>query len=66
MRAFMLVGSVIVMLIVSILVIKNMGGDLLGGGSETEAKQYIERAEDTVDEVEDKVKDLQKRLKSSD
>ena len=63
MRAFMLIGSVIVLLIVSILVIKNMGGDLGGGVSEKGAKQIIERAEDTVDEVEDKVKDIQKKLK---
>lgn len=66
MRAFMLIGSVIVLLIVSILVIKNMGGDLTGGVSENEAKQIIERAEDTVDEVEDKVKDIQKHLKLND
>ena len=66
MRAFMLIGSVIVLLIVSILVIKNMGGDLIGGVSENDAKQVIERAEDTVDEVEEKVKDIKKHLKVAD
>ena len=64
MRAFMLIGSVIVLLIVSILVIKNMGGDVTDGVTETNAKQVIQRAEDTADQVGEKVKDIQNRIKS--
>lgn len=62
----MLVGAVIVVLLVSILVIKNMGGDMSGGVTETQAKVYIERAEDTAEEVGEKVKDIQKHLNVAD
>lgn len=66
MRALMLIGSVIALLIVGILVINNMGGGMSDGVNDTEAKKVIQRAEDTADQVGEKVKDIQKRVKSAD
>jgi hypothetical protein len=66
MRALMLIGSVIALLIVGMLVINNMGGDMGDGVNDTEAKRVIERAEDTADQVGEKVRDIQKRINSAD
>ena len=61
MRGIFIIGLVIVSLIVGLLVMKNMGVDDSGGITETQAKNYIEKAENTADEVNDRLQDLNKR-----
>ena len=61
MRGIFIIGLVIVSLIVGMLVMKNMGADDSGGITETQAKNYIEKAENTADEVNDRLQDLNKR-----
>ncbi len=61
MRGIFIIGLVIVSLIVGLLVMKNMGADDSGGITETQAKNYIEKAENTADEVNDRLQDLNKR-----
>ena len=62
MRGALMIGSVIVLLIVGILVIKNMGADTTGAGNPSEAKKYIERAEDVSQDAAEKIGKLNKRF----
>ncbi len=66
MRSNMIVGLLVVLLIVGILAIQNMGVRSDGGQTESQAREYIERAEDAAEAVEAKVEDLEKRLNRSD
>lgn len=61
-----MIGIVIVLMIIGFLVIKNMGADTSGGVTESQAQKYIERAEDTADSVEERVKNINKRLQGTD
>lgn len=65
MRGAFIIGLVIVSLIVGVLVMKNMGAEKSGGITETQAKQYIEKAEKTADEVNSRLKDFNKRANST-
>jgi hypothetical protein len=58
MRGIFIVGLLIVALIVGVLVMKNMGTDDSGGITQTQAKKYIEKAEDTASEVNKKLHDF--------
>ncbi len=66
MRSIMIVGLLVVLLIVGILAIQNVGVRSDGGQTESQAREYIERAEDAAEAVEAKVEDLEKRLNRSD
>ena len=66
MRSIMIVGLLVVLLIVGILAIQNVGIRSDGGQTESQAREYIERAEDAAEAVEAKVEDLEKRLNRSD
>ena len=66
MRALMMAGLVVVLLIVGILAMQNMGVRSVDGQTETQARDYIDRAEDAGDAVEDKVRALEERLNQTD
>ena len=66
MRGVMIIGLVVVSLIIGLLVIKNMGVDSSGGITETQAKNYIEKAERTADKVNDRVQKFNKRAIQSE
>ncbi len=62
MRSIMIAGLLIVLLIVGILTMQNMGYQSNDGQSETQAREYIDRAEDAAEAVEDKMKALEGKL----
>ena len=62
MRGALMIGSVIVLLIVGALVIKNMGADTTDGGTSSDAKRYVERAEDVSKDASERIGKLKKRL----
>lgn len=62
MRALMMAGLLAVLLIIGILAMKNMGVRTVDGQAETQARDYIERAEDASDAVEEKMQTLEDRL----
>ena len=62
MRSIMIVGLLIVLLIVGILAMQNMGVRSGGDQVETQARDYIDRAEETAETVEARVQDLEERL----
>lgn len=62
MRALMMAGLLVVLLIIGILAMKNMGVRTVDGQAETQARDYIERAEDASDAVEEKMQTLEDRL----
>jgi hypothetical protein len=66
MRGALMIGIVIVLMIIGFLVIKNMGAETSGGVTESQAQKYIERAEDTADSVEERVKNINTRLQDTD
>lgn len=66
MRGTLVIGLLIVSLIIGILVIKNMGADSSGGITETQAKNYIEKAEKTADRVNDRVQKFNKRANQTE
>ena len=65
MRALMMAGLVVVLLIIGILAMQNMGVRSVDGQTETQARDYIDRAEDAGDAVEDKVRALADRVKQA-
>ena len=66
MRSIMIVGLLVVLLIVGILAMQNMG-DLSGDGqTETQTREYIDRAEETAETVETRVQALEERLNRND
>jgi hypothetical protein len=66
MRGAFIVGLLIVALIVGLLVMKNMGTDNSSAVSETQAKKYIEKAENAADGVNKRLNDLSQRAKGAD
>ncbi|MGD8243234.1 MAG: hypothetical protein PVF59_10425 [Desulfobacterales bacterium] len=62
MRALMMAGLVVVLLIIGILTMRNMGVRSVDGETETQARDYVERAEDVSDAVEEKMQALEDRL----
>lgn len=66
MRAIMIVGLLIVVLIVGILTMQNMGVRSTDGQTETQARDYIERAEEATEAVEEKVRGLTEKLNQVD
>ncbi len=66
MRALMMAGLLVVLIIIGILAMQNMGVHTVDGQTETQARDYIDRAEDAGDAVEDKVRALEERLNQTD
>ena len=66
MRALMMAGLLVVLLIIGLLAMQNMGAETVDGQTATQARDYIERAEDAGEAVEAKVKALEDRLNRSD
>ena len=66
MRALMMAGLLVVLLIVGILAMQNMGARSVDGQTETQARDYIDRAEDASDAVEEKMQALEDRLNQTD
>ena len=64
MRGAFIIGLLIVSLIVGLLVMKNMGADNSSG--QTQAKQYVEKAESAADDVNKRMNDISKRAKGAD
>ena len=62
MRALMMAGLLVVLLIIGLLTMQNMGAQSVDGQTETQARDYIERAEDAGEAVEEKMRTLEKRL----
>lgn len=66
MRAIMMVGLLIVMLIVGILTIQNMGAGSGDGEAATQVREYTDQAEDAAQAVEEKMQGLKDQLNPSD
>ncbi len=66
MRGVLFIGLAVVMLIVGILVAKNMGVDNSSGVTETQAKQYTERAERAADKAAVRIKDMSEKMPGSE
>ena len=62
MRSIMIIGLLVVLLIVGILAMQNMGVRSGEGQAQTQARDYIDRAEETAETVEARVQDLEDRL----
>ena len=65
MRGALMIVTVITLLVVGVLVIKNMGADTSGDVTRTEAKEYIERAEDAAQKAAEKAGFTVQRLQES-
>lgn len=63
MRAIMIVGLLIVLVIVGILTIQTMGPGPGDTASETRARDYVGRAEDAAAAAEEQARGLAERLK---
>ena len=66
MRGAMLTGLAVVLLIIGILAIKNMGADSSSGVEESQAEEYIDKAQTTVDDMNKRLKDLKKKTRAAD
>lgn len=66
MRAIMIVGLLIVLLIVGILAMQNMGARSGGGQTENRAREYTDRAEETAEAVEEKMQGLREKLNQAE
>ena len=66
MRALMMAGLLVALLVIGVLVMQNMGAGPVEGQPETEARDYIERAEDAGDAVNQKMQALEDRLNRID
>ena len=66
MRGAMLIGLAVVLLIIGILVIKNMGADQPGGVKESQNQAYLEKAKNTADDMNERLKDIKKKTQAAD
>ena len=66
MRGAFIIGLAVVLLIIGILVMKNMGVDSSSGITETQAKNYTERARNAADEATERIKDISEQASKSD
>ena len=62
MRSIMIVGLLVVLLIVGFLAMQNLGVHSGEGPVQTQARDSIDRAEETAETVEVRVQDLEERL----
>ena len=66
MRALMMAGLLVVLLVIGVLAMQNMGTRTVDGQTETQARDYIDRAEDAGDAVNEKMQALEDRLNRID
>ncbi len=66
MRALMMAGLLVVLLVIGVLAMQNMGIRTVDGQTETQARDYIDRAEDAGDAVNEKMQALEDRLNRTD
>ncbi len=66
MRAALIIGMAVVLLIIGILLMKNMGVGNPGGVTESEAKQYTEQAKSVADDANQRIKDLREQMSRSE
>jgi hypothetical protein len=66
MRGTMLIGLAVVLLIIGILFIKNMGADKPGGVQKSQTEAYIDKAQTAADDMDKRVKDIQKKTRAAD
>ncbi len=66
MRAIMMVGLLIALLIVGVLTMQNMGVRSGDGQTEIQARDSIDQAEDAAEAAKAKVQDLEERLNRND
>lgn len=66
MRGAMLIGLAVVLLVIGILAVKNMGADRSGSVDESQAEEYIDKAQTTVDDMNKRLKDLKKKTRAAD
>ena len=66
MRALMMAGLLVVLLVIGVLAMQNMGTRTVDGQTETQARDYIDRAEDAGDAVNEKMQALEDRLNRTD
>ncbi len=66
MRTLMMAGLLVVLLVIGILAMQNLGVHTVDGQTETQARDYIDRAEDAGDAVEEKMQALEDRLNQTD
>ncbi|CAB1072664.1 hypothetical protein D1AOALGA4SA_1622 [Olavius algarvensis Delta 1 endosymbiont] len=60
MRGALLIGTVVVLLIIGLLVMKNMGVDNPAGDQETQTEVYIEEARDVAKDVDKKLNNIKR------
>jgi uncharacterized protein YxeA len=65
MRGTIIIGLLIVSLIVGVLVVKNMGTDGSSGITQSKAKSYVEKAENTADDVNKKLDGYRKQAEGA-
>jgi len=66
MRGTLLIGLAVVLLIIGILVIKNMGADKPGGVQESQTKEYMNKAKNAADDVDKRLKGINKQTQAVD
>jgi len=66
MRGALLIGTVVVLLIIGWLVMKNMSVDNPVGDQDTKTEAYIEEAKNVAKDVDKRLKDFKKRTNEID
>jgi len=66
MRGALITGLVVVLLIIGLLIMKNMAVDNPSGVTETQAKKYIDQAQNAADIAKERIEDIGKRVHGSE
>ena len=66
MRGTLLIGLAVVLLVIGILAIKNMGADKPGGVQESQAKEYMNKANNAADDVDKRLNGIKKQTHAVD
>jgi len=61
MRGALLIGTVVVLLIIGLLIMKNMGVENPAGDPETQTEVYVEEARNVAKDVDKKLKKIKRR-----
>ena len=66
MRWSLLIGLAVVLLVIGIFVIKNMDADKPGGVQESQTKEYMNKAKNAADDVDKRLKGINKQTQAVD
>jgi len=66
MRGAWIIALVVGLLIISILIMKNMGADNQATVKQTQAKAYTDQAKSAADQVNKKIKDIRDQMSKSE